>query len=190
MSTGRAATLLAALILGGCATGPIGTHQPSLATVQSLRQTSMAPAAVGEFTPGPQLAAARDKSVGVRGSSLSSPTSGSFTAYLKEALITDLRAAGKYDTAARTVISGQLIRNELNAGGVSSANSTIAAKFAVAREGTAIYDKPISVTHEWPSSFMGAVAIPEAISQYTLMYARLLDKLFADEEFQAAVASK
>lgn len=40
----------------------------------------------------------------------------------------------------------------------------------------------VSVTHEWPSAFMGAIAIPDAINQYTQMYSRLLEKLFADEE--------
>ena len=181
---------LAALALTGCATGPIGAHQPTMATVQTLRQSNMAPAAVGDFVPGPQLEASRDKRVGVRGSSLKSPASDSFSSYLKEALVQDLRAAGKFDTAAGTVISGQLTKNELNAGGVSKADATVAAKFAVTRGGSTIYDKLISATHEWESSFIGAIAIPEAINQYTQMYARLLDKLFADEEFKAAVAAK
>jgi len=84
--------------------------------------------------------------------------------------------------------SGQLAQNELNAGGMSKADSTVAAKFVVTRGGSSVYDKLISATHEWDSSFVGAIAIPEAINQYTQMYARLLDKLFADEEFKKAVA--
>ena len=85
--------LLAASVLTGCATGPIGAHQPNLATVQSLRQSNMAPTSVGEFVPAPALKT--DKSVSVRGSSLSSPSANSFSAYLKDALIQDLRSAGK-----------------------------------------------------------------------------------------------
>ena len=190
MKAWHVSVLLAAGALAGCATGPIGAHQPSMSNIQTLRASTLAPASVGEFAPATELPAARDKSVSVRGSTLSSPTSGSFSAYLKEALVADLRSAGKYDPAARIVISGQLAKNELNAGGVSTASSTIAAKFAVTREGATLYDKLISASHEWPSSFVGAIAIPEAINQYTEMYSRLLEKLFADEEFKAALAAR
>jgi hypothetical protein len=179
---------LAASVLTGCATGPIGAHQPSLATVQSLRQSNMAPMSVGEFVPAATLKAGRDKSVSVRGSSLKSPSADSFSAYLKDALIQDLRSAGKYDAAAATAISGQLAQNELNAAGVSKADATVAARFVVTRNGTSVFEKLVTAAHEWDSSFMGAIAIPEAINQYTQMYARLLDKLFADEEFKKAVA--
>ena len=180
--------LLAASVLTGCATGPIGAYQPNLATVQSLRQSSMAPTSVGEFVPAATLKSGRDKSVSVRGSSLSSPSANSFSAYLKDALIQDLRSAGKYDAAAGTAISGQLTQNDLNAAGVSKADATVAARFVVTRNGTSVFEKVVTVAHEWESSFMGAIAIPEAINQYTQMYARLLDKLFEDEEFKKAVA--
>jgi hypothetical protein len=189
MSARHILVLLAASVLAGCATGPIGAHQPSMAIVQSLRQSNMAPASVGEFVPAATLKAGRDQSVSVRGSSVKSPSANSFAAYLKDALIQDLRAAGKYDAAAGTAISGQLTQNDLNAGGISKADATVAAKFVVTRNGTSVYDKLISVAHEWDSSFVGAIAIPEAINQYTQMYTRLLDKLFADEEFRKAVAA-
>jgi len=181
--------LLAASVLAGCATGPIGSHQPSLATIQSLRQSNMSPTSVGDFVPAATLKAGRDKSVSVRGSSLKSPSADSFSAYLKDALIQDLRSAGKYDAAAGTAISGQLTQNDLNAGGFSKADATVAARFVVTRNGASVFEKLVSVAHEWDSSFIGAIAIPEAINQYTQMYARLLEKLFADEEFKKAVAS-
>jgi hypothetical protein len=189
MSAKYLLVLLAASVLTGCATGPIGAHQPNMATVQTLRQSNMGATSVGEFVPAPALKAGRDKSVSVRGSSLKSPSASSFSAYLKDSLIQDLRSAGKYDPAAGTVISGQLTQNDLNAGGISKADATVAAKFVVTRGGASVYDKSISATHEWDSSFVGAIAIPEAINQYTQMYSRLLDKLFADEEFKKAVAA-
>lgn len=189
MSARYLLVLVAALALTGCATGPIGAHQSSMETVQTLRQSNMGAASVGEFVPAPTLQAGRDKSVSVRGSSLKSPSANSFSAYLRDSLVQDLRSAGKYDPAAGTVITGQLTQNELNAGGFSKADATVGAKFVVTRGGTSIYDKSISATHEWESSFIGAIAIPEAINQYTQMYSRLLDKLFADEEFRKAVAA-
>jgi hypothetical protein len=72
--------------------------------------------------------------------------------------------------------------------GTDPADATVAATFVVTRNGASVYDKLISVAHEWDSSFIGAIAIPEAINQYTQMYARLLEKLFADEDFKKAVA--
>jgi hypothetical protein len=181
--------LAGTLTLVGCASGPIGPHQPSMETIQSLRQPGIGMVSVGEFVPAATLKAGRDQSVSVRGSSLKSPSANSFSAYLKEALIQELRSAGKYDPAAGTIISGQLTQNELNAAGVSKADATVAAQIAVARSGANVYDKQITATHEWDSSFIGAVAIPEAINQYTQMYTRLLDMLFADEAFRKAIAA-
>ena len=112
-----AAVLLAVAALTGCASQPIGAHQSTLSTVELVRKATITSVSVGEFTPAPELPAAHDKSVSVRLSTISSPTAGSFAAYLRESLVTELRTAGKYDAAASTVINGQLTHNELNAAG-------------------------------------------------------------------------
>ena len=182
------AVLLAAAALTGCASQQIGAHQSSLSTVELVRKASIASVGVGEFKAAPELPAAHDKSVSLRLSTISSPTAGSFAAYLRESLITELRTAGKYDAAASTVINGQLTHNELNAAGASTGKSKVAARFAVSRGGTVVYDKLITAQHEWSSSFIGAIAIPEAINQYTNMYTRLIEQLFGDQEFTAALA--
>jgi hypothetical protein len=184
-----AAVILVAAALTGCASQPIGAHQPSLSTVQALRQANIPSIAVGEFKPGPELPAAHDKSVSVRLSTISSPTAGSFAAYLRESLVTELNTAGKYDAGAPTTIKGQLTHNELNGSGASTGSSKVAARFAVSRGAVVVYDKQITAEHEWASSFIGAIAIPEAINQYTQMYTRLIELLFGDKEFIAALAA-
>jgi hypothetical protein len=184
-----AAVALAAAALTGCASQQIGAHQPSLDTVQVLRQANIPNVSVGEFKRAPELPAAHDKSVSVRLSTISSPAAGSFAAYLRESLITELRTAGKYDASAPTVINGQLTLNELNAAGASTGNSKVAARFSVSRGGAVVYDKVITAQHEWSSSFIGAIAIPEAINQYTHMYARLIEQLFGDQEFTGALVT-
>jgi hypothetical protein len=183
------AAVLAAAALTGCASQPLGAHQSSLSTVELVRKAPVASVSVGEFKPAAELPAGRDKSVSVRLSTISSPTGDSFAAYLRESLITELRTAGKYDDGASTRISGQLTHNELNAAGASTGNSKVAARFAVSRGGKVVYDKLITAQHEWSSSFIGAIAIPEAINQYTHMYTRLIEQLFGDEEFATALAA-
>lgn len=64
--------------LSGCATGPIGAHQPSIANVEQLRESGMEAIAVGEFEIAPGVKPQIDKGVSVRGSQLRSPANGSF----------------------------------------------------------------------------------------------------------------
>jgi len=180
--------LLVCSLLEGCASQRIGAHQAAIDNVQLLRQPGIGTIAVGEFKLAPDAPSQIDKVVTVRGSRLTSPSNDSFAAYLRESMIAELNTAGKYDPASTVTISGQLLQNELNAAGISKADSTIEAKFSVARGGAIVFDKRIEEKQTWDSSFIGAVAIPEAINRYTEMYTKLLHRLFADEEFRAATA--
>ncbi|MET0533549.1 MAG: hypothetical protein ABW171_04930, partial [Steroidobacter sp.] len=155
--------------------------------IQTLRTAEISSASVGEFKLAPTAKPTIDRSISVRGSQLSSPNDESFALYLKYSLLTELQAAGKYDASAPTVITGQLTENELNAAGFSTATAKLGAKFAVARAGRTLFEKTLLQESSWESSFVGAVAIPEAINQYTEMYTKLLAKLFADDEFKQAL---
>lgn len=178
-------TLLASA-LTGCASQPIGTHQPSLDNVQILKQSNVGDIALGRFELGSGVPAKVDKLVTLRGSRITSPTNDSYAQYVKESLTIELKTAGKYDPDASCVLSGELLRNELNAAGASKGNAALAATFSVTRDGRVVYSRRHDVEHTWPSSFIGAIAIPEAINQYTEMYTRLLRKLFEDAEFLVA----
>lgn len=180
------ALLAVAALLTGCASGPIAKHQASLTNIQALRAADITTASVGEFKLAPTAKPAIDRSISVRGSQLSSPNDKSFALYLKDSLTTELQAAGKYDAGSPTVITGQLTENQLNAG-VSTASAVLGAKFAVARGGRTLFEKTLRQESTWESSFVGVVAIPEAINQYTEMYTKLLASLFADDEFKRAM---
>lgn len=181
------ALLAVAALLTGCASGPIAKHQASLNNIQTLRAAELGKASVGEFKLAPTARPEIDRSVSVRGSQLSSPSNQSFALYLKDSLVTELQAAGKYDAGSQTIITGQLTENELNAAGFSTGSAVLGAKFAVARAGQTLFEKTLRQESTWESSFVGAVAIPEAINQYTETYTRLLEKLFADDEFKQAL---
>lgn len=185
-----AALVLFSGLLSGCASQKLAAHQPSVDSVQSIRNSAMAPVNVGEFKVAPTVNAKIDKVVTVRGSQLTSPNNDSFSDYLRESLLVELKSTGKYDPASTLTVSGQLLRNELNAAGFSKADASLGAKFSVAREGTVLFDKNIVAQDTWESSFVGAIAIPDAINHYTDIYSKLLQELFADEEFKRATAGQ
>lgn len=45
----------------------------------------------------------------------------------------------------------------------------------------------LSVRHEWESSFLGAIAIPNAVANYAPAVQKLLAELLADPAFRAAI---
>jgi hypothetical protein len=180
-----ALAMLAALTTG-CARVPMAPHQPSLDSLQVLRQVPMAPVGVGAFALAAGKDAAIDKSVTARAVTVFSPNQDSFAQYLREALIVELKSAGKLDESSATQVHGWLTTNELSASGVTIGTGALGADFAVRRGGRELYRREIVERAEWKSSFIGVEAIPEAINQYDLLYRKLVVRLVSDPEFQAA----
>ena len=56
------------------------------------------------------------------------------------------------------------------------------------RDSKRVFDKELAVDAKWESSFVGAIALPAAINQYSALYKTLVAKLFDDTEFRAALA--
>ncbi|WP_199100994.1 hypothetical protein, partial [Dyella sp. ASV21] len=110
-----------------------------------------------------------------------------FSAYLQEALVSELQAAGRLDHHAATRIDATLTRNELDSSGFSKGMANLGARFVVIRDGHPIYDKTLTAEHEWESSFLGGVAIPAAIQNYPVVVQKLVGKLFLDPDFIKAV---
>lgn len=177
----------AVLLLTGCASAPMGAPQPTIENTAKLRGAQLAPARIGSFTLDTGKPAALDQSVGIRGSSLHSPVNNSFAQYLGETLRVELAAAGLVDPAAPTVISGTLSESELDAA-IGQGSGKLAARFVVTRAGTVRYDRSLTASANWESSFMGAVAIPLAAGQYQALYRKLAGQLFEDPEFRKALA--
>lgn len=184
MRTGWIAAVLIGLLAGGCAT-QMGAPRPSLPVLESLRSSGLPAMRVGQFARGPSLSASDDHSIGIRASSLSSPVNGSFAAYLGETLTQNLRAAGLLDANSNLVIEGLLTRSEVGSG-LPNGHGALAARFTLTRNGQVLFDRELTVEAEWPSSFIGAEAIPEAANQYGALYNKVVLRLFSDPEFRAA----
>ncbi len=84
-------------------------------------------------------------------------------------------------------MSGQLLKNNIDAGGFSTNEGQIEARFVVKRNDAVKFDKVKKVELKWESSFVGAVAIPKAANNYPVMVQMLISSLVSDPDFVAAV---
>lgn len=184
----RLVTALAAASLSGCAVPAIDPYLPTVANAQLVRSAKLPPLGVGRFELAPGLPPGLDRSVTIRTSPLRPPNGESFSSYLGECLAAELRAAGRLDPASGATVSGRLTETEVSSG-LPVGQASLAATFQVTRGGAVIYEKNLRVSASWTSSALGAVAIPEAITQYTALYGKLVGALMADEAFRTAVST-
>lgn len=182
----RAGAALAVLALAGCAVPAIEPHRPAIANIQIVRAADLPAIQVGAFALAPGRPASMDRSIQIRASTLRPPKGDSFSKYLADCLATELRAVGKLDTASGVIVDGLLMESRVSSG-VGVGEAALAATFTVTRRGAPVYEKTLRVDATWKSEFIGAVAIPDAINQYTALYGKLVGALLADEGFKAAV---
>ena len=182
------AALVLAVFASGCATVQVGEHQPSMDTVTSLREPGIGKLNVGEFALAKGVDPAIDRSISSRGAVINPPGAATFSQYLKSALTADLKAAGKFDPSSRLTVRGELTVSQLHTG-ISTGSATLAAHIYMLRDENVVFDKVLRQEQEWPSSFVGMVAIPDAINHYTEQYSLLLAQLYSDVSFRKACAT-
>jgi hypothetical protein len=179
------AFVLALGLLSGCAT-MLPSPAVTFDSVRSLRAAGTPPLALGDFTRVPELSEARDRSIGIRADSLQPPQGGTFSGYLRDTFAAELAGAGLLDPNSPWVLSAQLTRSNVSTGG-SQSRGELGARFRVVSGGAIVFEKEIVLEDEWPSAFLGAEAIPDAMNHYTALYPKLLAALVADPEFKAAL---
>lgn len=172
----------------GCASVTMPPPTANASTVEKLRTANLAPSTVGRFSLAPGVNPEMDKSVGgLRGSSIHG-ANGSFSQQLKEVIIAELMAAGLYDEKSQTQIEAQLMDSQVDAA-IGTGTARLAANFIVVKADKHVFEKALSVDTQWKSSFLGGIAIPEAINQYTALYKALAAKLFDDKDFRDTIAA-
>lgn len=176
--------LAAAALSSGCSM-MAPKYSPSLENVQKLKDSEAQTASVGAFESAPGKG--NSASISIRGSSLSSPYDGSYANYLSEALKQELSLAGKLAPDAQIQVSGALQKNDINAGGFSTASGDMEARFIVRRGGEVRYDQVKAIHDEWDSHFVGSIAIPRAQARYPVMVQKLLAALYSDPAFLQAL---
>lgn len=178
--------LAATAALTACVTAKLPTPSASATNVEKLRAAKAAPSQVGSFKLAAGKPAAMDTDLGgLRGSSVQ-PSSGTFSAQLRDELVAELKGAGLLDPASQVVIEGELTDSRVDAA-IGTGTGRLAARFVVKRNGQKVFDKELAAESSWESSFVGGIAIPMAINQYGALYKSLIGKLLDDAEFRAAV---
>lgn len=169
----------------GCISTQIDETTPSIETLKLLRQREIPPIALGPFRD-----ADGDKAIGrsinIRGSTLNAPKDQGFSGFLMQTVEAELRAAGKFDPAASTLLSATLIESRASEN-FKDGKAALGAELRVIRAGTTVFTRQYRVEGQWKSEFIGALAIPEAFRQYNALYPLLVRQAFADAELLQAL---
>lgn len=179
------AALLSCLVVAtvGCANN-VPKYQVSPKNIEQLKDSGVVSASVGKFDSDKNPDNANP--IRLRGNPFSSPYNDSYADYIEESLKLELALAKKYSPNADIVISGVLLKNDIDTAG----SGIVEVKFQVKNKDSLKYEKVITSTLEWESSFFGAVAIPKAANQYPELVAKLLNQLYTDPNFIAALKGK
>ncbi|MCG6202130.1 hypothetical protein [Psychromonas antarctica] len=174
--------LLTVIILSGCsvATPP---YVASISNVQVIKRSDIKALNVGDFKTDKNL-----NSIGLRASNLSSSVGKSFGDYLTKAITDELKLANVWSGVSDTVVSGELLENDIDISGFSIGTGIISVRFLVKKGDLLIFDKKITATHQFESSFMGNIAIPNGQMSYVDLVQNLVKALFSDPEFIQAVS--
>jgi len=170
------------MFMVGCTT-TAPKYQASFENIQKLKKASSTQVNVGMFTP----ESATVENLTIRGGAFVSPYNGSYVSYLREALRQELYDADRFSDKSNTVVSGVLIKNEIDASGINIGTAAVTARFVVKNGDKARYDKVKSATHKWESSFAGPIAVPRAQQNYMLVFQKLLSDLYDDHDFQTSL---
>lgn len=181
--------LCALTFLSGCSTLTMSTPQPNIENTQATRSLKAEPMAVGKFIIAPDKDASMDQGISIRTNTLQSPEQNSFAAYLGKTLKVELETAGLLNENSTTVISADLLDSRLEAP-IGKSAASLSARFKVDRNGSNVFQKVLSVSDEWDSPFIGAIAIPAAIGRYENLHKKLVNQLLTDEVFRAAVTAR
>ncbi len=172
-----------ALGLAACASMPSAQYQTSIRVGTSLE--SGAPASVGKATAAADV---RNDKLTLRGATMtSSATDGTFSGYVREALITELKSANRYSETSTRRIDLQLTKHSVNINGFKEGFADLGARIVVS-EGTEVrLEKTFEIKHTWPSAFIGAVAIQAGYDNYPAAVQKLIEQIVADPEFVNAI---
>ena len=179
---GGALAIASLSFVGACST-PAPPYAVSIPNVQALKLANAAPISVASFSA---LPGANNESIGVRANTMVSG-SGTFAKYIENALIQELTDARLLDPKADVKIGAVIIKNDISAGGFITNSAEIEARFTVTQANAVKFEKVKRAQISWDSSFLGAVAIPNAIQKYPVIVTELLKELYADKEFIAAI---
>lgn len=124
-----------------------------------------------------------NEKISLRAQNMTSPYGGSFSKYLEISLEEQLKLSSIYDKNSAIKISTVLLKNDVDISGFSIGEANLSAKFIVTEDDQKIYEKIHTIKYVWDSSFLGQIAIENALINYPLAVQKLINKFFMDKEF-------
>lgn len=175
-------SILMVSLVSACSMNTV-QYQPDFNLVNEMKDSNLQKMSVGDISSkNPNV-----NKVSIRGSSMVSTFNNSYAKYLEVALREQLQQANLYDSSSAISIAGELLTNKVNAAGFSVGTAEISARFEVLNSDKVIFDKVVTIAHEWDSSFVGAIAIPNAQNNYPIAIQKLISKLMTDQDFISSV---
>ncbi|MEJ1358666.1 MAG: hypothetical protein RPU64_10135 [Candidatus Sedimenticola sp. (ex Thyasira tokunagai)] len=174
----RFSSIIAVLFITGCST-VAPQYSSSIENIQQLKNSGSTQVAVENFEAGEN----KVNELSIRGGKFESPVDDSYAKYLQTAVEQELYDANRLNKEATIKVGGILLKNNIDASGFSVGTANMEAEFIVRDSSGILYRKIHSAKIEWPSSFMGNIAIPRAIKEYPRAAQILLSKLYTDPDF-------
>ena len=118
--------------------------------------------------------------IALSGANLVSSYGGNFQDYLEESLKIQLSQNDLYDTKSDVTIKTELLLNNVSIWGFSEANYNISAKFIINKKGKIVYETTKTIIHNFPSHFVGQIAIERGIDNYPIAIKKLIASFLND----------
>lgn len=176
-----------ALLVTGCAQFLAGPYTADFQALDRMKATKPDTLAIAAVQPTDRAHSVNRLSL--RGAALLSP-SGTFSKYLEDALVSDLKEARIYDAASRTVLHAVILKNEVDIVGVSVGHATMEVQLRITHDGQPRLDKRYSASVSFDSHFMGSIAIPAGQTAYASVVRELLRNMYSDPQFTAAIGKQ
>ena len=87
-----------------------------------------------------------------------------------------------YKENSNVIIKTKLIQNYVDIWGFLTGSYIINVNFKIFKDGKIIYDKDIQNQHDFPSHFVGQIAIENAINNYPIAVQKVIAKFLTDED--------
>lgn len=124
----------------------------------------------------------KNEQVSLRAMNMTSPYGGSFSKYLEISLEEQLKQSSLYDDKSSIKISTILLKNDVDISGFSIGEANLSAQFIVTINNNKMYKKIHTIHYEWDSSFIGQIAIENALANYPIAMQHLINKFMQDKE--------
>ena len=169
---------IALLLVTGCSIKG-QKYTPDFNAINNLKNKNLQPMSVKLPSTEPK----NFMTISLRAAQMTSPYGGSFSKYLEESLKEHLKHASLYNESSDIKVTVSMLKNDVDIMGFSVGEADISAKFTVYKHNKIIHNKVYNIHHTWDSSFIGQVAIENALNNYPIAIQKLINTFTLDQDF-------